>query len=205
MFTLKINGAAEPFALEWETTFGQVMEKLSTRMNESGRVITEIVMNEQSLTGGKQLEYYKFPLNDVEIIELTTADPEALAKEAINSLAEYKEELRRNCFRAAELFRLGDELEANEIYSRLLDGWRWLMKGLSAMMGMLNIDQDAFRNTNRDAERFQDEKLLPLFDEMFDAQKRQDWIALADLLEFELAPALNEMADFFLKVEKIIG
>ena len=205
MFTLKINGTDEPYEVVQETTFGHVIENLSAKMNDAGKVITRIQMNDQSMVGGKQVEYYMYPLDNVETIEISADDPKRLASEALNTLLEYKKELKRNCERAAELFRLGDDLEANEMYSRLIEGWRWLVKGVDAMCGMLKIDVNSVMSKNMTIQHFQNNLLLPIFDNMFEAQKREDWIALADILEFELSPLHDDWEGFLHQMRKILG
>ena len=204
MFTLKINGSPEPYALQEEKTFGQVMEKLSRQMTNNGKVITRIYMNDQTLVGGKQLDFYMFPLEKVDTIELITADPRVLAKDSLQSLTEFRFELIRNCCRSAELFRLGDDLEANELYARVIEGWRWLIKGINAMLGMLNVDIANFKSDGKSLAEFQSQILLPLFDRMLEAQKREDWIELADLLEFELTDSLAAWEGFQNEIEKIL-
>ena len=204
MFTLKINGIDEPYEVVQETTFGHVIENLSAKMNHAGKVITQIQMNDQTMAGGKQVEYYMYPLANVETIEISADDPKKLALEALGTLLEYKKELKRNSERAAELFRLGDDLEANEMYSRLIEGWRWLVKGVDAMCGMMKIDVNTILSKNMTVQHFQKNLLLPVFDNMFEAQKREDWIELADILEFELAPLHDDWEGFLNQMKKYL-
>lgn len=192
MFTLSINGTAENLPLKGEKTFGEVMERLSQDISGKGQVITVIVMNDQQLTEGRQYDYRNFPLESVETLALETTDPSRLALDALDSSKDHISMLKQNSLRTAELFRLGDDLEANENYSRLVEGLRWLIKGLTAMTGMLGIEDNEMILEGRTIGYYRDELLMPVFDGMYDAQKREDWIELADLLEYELSPALEK-------------
>lgn len=182
----------EQMILQGEATLGEVLEKLSKRITQLGRVITGIKMNEQPLTEGRQYDFKNFPISSVETIELSTVEPVKLALEALDSSKEHIAQLIKTSRRTAELFRLGDELEANNHYSRLVEGLRWLVKGFGAMTGMLSIDENEAVLNGKGLRYYQDELLAPVFDSMYDCQKREDWIELADLLEYELIPALEQ-------------
>jgi hypothetical protein len=195
MFNLQIDQTTEAFFPKDETCFGQVMESLSHRMVEAGRVITEIKMNGQALTGGKQDDFYRFPIEEIKAVELSTADPQSLASDALDSTEEHIRMLHRSALRTAELFRLGDQLEANENYSKLIESMRWLLKGVDALTGMMNIDQNQALHNGKPLRHYQDSLLIPIFDSMYEAQKTEDWIALADIMEYELVPALDEWSN----------
>ncbi|NQS97567.1 MAG: hypothetical protein HQ591_03855 [candidate division Zixibacteria bacterium] len=192
MLSLKIDGEFKSFGSEGETTFGQVMKKLSSRLGDEGLVITGITMNNQPLSGGRQFDYNDFPLTEVELIELDTAKPLELAAEALKSSDEHLRILAGVSIRSAELYRLGDELEANESYSRLIEGLRWMGKGMNAMAGMMKISLDEIIFNGKSIAYFQNEVLIPVLDNMYSTQKDEDWIALADILEYELIPVLEE-------------
>lgn len=195
MLSLKIDGASKSFTPEGETTFGEVMKKLSSRLESEGLVITGITMNNQPLSGGRQFDYNDFPLVEVESIELDTAKPLVLAAEALESSGEHLRMLMELSAKTAEFFRLGNELKANENYSNLLEGLRWMEKGMNAMAGMVKIGQDEIIINGKSINNYQQESLLPVLDNMHSAQKNEDWIALADMLEYELIPALEEWSE----------
>ncbi|MBC8204062.1 hypothetical protein ISS30_00435 [bacterium] len=192
MFDFKIDGSPEALTLGDETIFGEVMEKLSDRMKAEGKVITNIMVNEQSLSGGGQVDFYHFPLTKVETLELRTADPYKLANDALDSTYEHLLILQRVALETAEMFRMGDDIRANENYSQLVDGLRWLVKAVAALTGMLNIDIEEEFSGGKSIKHYQDEMLVPIFDQMYEVQKEEDWVGLADVLEYELVEALQK-------------
>ncbi len=204
MLNLIIDDRSESFFPESETCFGQVFEKLSERMSGEGKVITEVRMNGQALTGGRQGDYYRFPLDQIQSIDIVTADPQTLACEALDSTEEHLQMLRRSALRASELFRLGDQLEANEGYSKMIEGIRWLLKAIDALTGMLKIDQSAVEHEGKNLQDFLEKQFIPIFDNMYEAQKNEDWIALADILEYELVQALEGWEDMIAELRSTI-
>ena len=195
MFNLQIDSVVEKYDRDGESCFGEVMEKLSAEITNRGRVITEIRLNGQPLTGGRQVDYYRYPLEQVQTLELTTTDPKSLAGEALDSAEEHIGMVKKSALRSAELFRLGDHLEANESYSKLVEGLRWMVKAISALTGMMQIDQTEISAGDNNLKEYQEKMLIGIFDLMYDAQKNEDWVGLADILEYELAPALDQWDD----------
>jgi len=193
MFTLTIDGAPGFFSAQGEKSFGEIMERLSASMSKQGKVITSIIMNNLQLTEGRQYDYREFPAGQIDSIELKTAEPVRLALEALDSSREHVDMLKQLCGQAAELFRRGDDFEANEQYSRLVEGLRWMVKGLSAMAGMLGMDENQPLASGKSLRYYQDEVLTPVFDGMYSSQQRDDYVELADRLEYELIPAMGQV------------
>lgn len=200
MFTLTIDGKPAVFPLQSEKNFGEIMEKLAEHITKQGKVITSVSINEQPLTEGRQYDYREFPLGNIEMISLVTAEPVKLAMEALDSSREHIAMLKQLSEKSSEMFRLGNEFEANEHYSRLVEGLRWLVKGLNAMVGMLGMDENQPMVKGKSLRNYQDDILIPVFDGLYSSQQRDDYVELADRLEYELIPALEqteELVDAF--------
>ena len=192
MLNLKVDGVVKNLPIENETIFGEVMERLVQKIKDEGRVITNIMMNDQSLVGGKQAEFYKFPLHQIETLELITADPYQLANDALESTMEHLQKLKRGCLRTAELFRTGNDIEANDNYSKFIDNLRWFFKAINAMTGMMKIDVNQPLAQGMSLQQYQDELVGQILDQMYEVQKEEDWIAMADIMEYELVEALSQ-------------
>ena len=75
---------------------------------------------------------------------------------------------------------------------------------LEESKNILRLDFQNIKNSGKSI----DEKvrtLEMLFDKMMDAQKEKDWILLADLLEFELPPLLNEWGEILAVLDEKAG
>jgi hypothetical protein len=84
----------------------------------------------------------------------------------------------------AELFRQADDTEALEMYQDLLQVVR-------DFLGMIGVLRSEF--TLKDHPAFNDgvEEISDLFGEMTEVMENEDWILLADLLEYEFLPAVD--------------
>jgi hypothetical protein len=99
--------------------------------------------------------------------------------------------------RITEMFRLGDEAEANEHFLRFLESLHLLVNMISRAVDLLNLGLDRELGQMADQESLNQRlsKLAETLGQLLDIQEQQDWIFLADILEYELAPALEEIKD----------
>lgn len=105
-------------------------------------------------------------------------------------------ELERFTLTTAGLFRAGRERAALDHYIDLLGSLDMLVRALAETGRGLEVD---FSNTSIGGvtlERFVDQ-LNGLLRETMAAQQRRDWVLIADLLEYELKPHLDQWKGVF--------
>ncbi len=102
--------------------------------------------------------------------------------ELLMSADEYCGRLIPGIYRAVELFRGGSEKEAFKYMTNIVDGLQWLIEALAATADMLPEDIDVSGINEH-------------LNEMTGAFENQDYILLSDLLEYEIAPAVEEWHD----------
>ncbi|SVD00792.1 uncharacterized protein METZ01_LOCUS353646, partial [marine metagenome] len=92
-----------------------------------------------------------------------------------------------------ELFRMGNEQEANKFFINIIDGIDWLSQVLDMILAAKAISPDAVF----DGKSIQDRRtsLVDFTQQMVDANKNQDWVLLADLLEYEILPYYQEWSN----------
>jgi hypothetical protein len=93
------------------------------------------------------------------------------------------------------LFRTGNEQEANKFFINIIDGIDWFSQVLDMILAAKSISPD----TVFDGKSIQDRQasLVSLTQQMVDANKNQDWVLLADLLEYEVLPYYQEWSNLF--------
>ena len=102
-----------------------------------------------------------------------------------NNLAnakEYLEKLIPGFQKAADLFRMGNEQEAHKFYLQILDGIDWFSQVV------LNIVKSRGNQVEGQSLGDRQEKLTGLMAQMLEANQNQDWVLMADLLEYEMIP-----------------
>ncbi len=127
----------------------------------------------------------------IRLLEVETQDTSEVALHFMGSAQGYLRTIAHSSEKVAELFRTSDEREASEHYLRTLDSLQLFMQVLSTARDALNLD---FTRNLPDGTwpEMHLERLLSLVKEMLVAQEEEDWILLADLLQYDLVDALNQ-------------
>ena len=123
-------------------------------------------------------------------LEVETLDASEVALHFLKQSSHYLRTISVSSEKVAEMFRTSDEREASEYYLQTLDSLQLFIQVLSTSRETLNLD---FKRTLVDGSwpEMHLERLSSLVQEMLSAQEQEDWILLADLLQYDLAEALS--------------
>ena len=134
---------------------------------------------------------------DIQSLEVELANLEDLAANNLTNALDYLKRLIPGFEKAADLFRTGNEQEANKYYLQILEGIDWFSQVVNVIMkpetGHLIVP-----GSDNESLEVRQEKLTDLMNQMLEANKNQDWVLLADLLEYEMVP-------FYKDWEKILS
>jgi hypothetical protein len=166
----------------------QNLDQIFVMMNEAGllkdRVVTDVFLNDEPFS-----EIYPHQAEDIETSEVTTVEVRTMpvgevAVEITRELYKVVSLMGEGASRVAELFRQADDAEALETYQDLLDVTRDFVGMVSTLRGEFSLtDHKEFMEAS--------EQFNTLFTEMSEVLLNEDWILLADLLEYEYIPAVN--------------
>lgn len=131
-------------------------------------------------------------------LDVTTGHQEGaeLVRVVLNDGAAHAREMHRHALETATAFRSGGERRALEHYIDFLNGFGSLVQALDCTGRALGVDFAATPVGGTTIARFVDD-LNALLSETMKAQERKDWVLLADLLEYELAPHLASWQEVF--------
>ena len=123
-------------------------------------------------------------------LEVETQGTREVALHFMSNANHYLRTIAASSERVAEMFRTSDEREASEHYLRTLDSLQLFMQVLATARDAFNLD---FTRSLPDGSwpEMHLERLLTLIKEMLAAQEEEDWILLADLLQYDLVDALR--------------
>jgi len=149
-----------------------------------GRVVTDVFVNNECFS-----EIYPHQAEDIEADEIQSVEVKSVAVTdmALDITRELDKVVRlmdHGARRVAELFRQAEDAEALEVYQDLMDVTRDFLN----MIGVLRNEALV-----RGGEAFNEaaEEISTLFSEMLEVLENEDWILLADLLEYEFIPAVE--------------
>lgn len=188
---LLINGEERELNLPADSSFPQLMEEVYLSSQAPDTAVTRVMLNKQNITGKDWEEYNSLTLADINTLEVETSSVKILALETIGSLRDFIQTLSIDLERAGELFRLGDQLQANDLYSRLLDGIQLIHHMTTLIERNIDLDLSGV-NFKEIPISHHLKKLSPIIEDMLAAQQEEDWILLADLIEYELIPHFQD-------------
>lgn len=166
----------------------QNLDQIFIKISEDGllrdRVVTDVLLNSEPFS-----EIYPHQSEDIDISEVRTVEIRTLpvgevAVEITRELYKVVTLMGEGASRVAELFRQADDAEALETYQDLLDVTRDFIGMVSTLRGEFSLkDHKEFLEAS--------DTFSTLFTEMSEVMANEDWILLADLLEYEFMPAVN--------------
>ena len=131
-------------------------------------------------------------------VEVITVSSEQLASAITKDSAVFIDRLVQGTNKTAELFRIADESEANTHFVNLVEAMRDFIQVIGRLQSILRWD---FKEIVYEGEPVQAEwdRLIGLIDELTEVHEQRDWILIADLLEYELAPCFAKWGEIFNK------
>lgn len=181
---LTINGVEQK-----ESEFkGETLEAILDMMvkNTPGSYIRRIWLDQQEFPSDDRETLQKKPV-DINSLEVELADLKDLVATNLSNALDYLEKLIPGFDQAADLFRTGNEQEANKYYIQILDGMDWFSEVVNVVMSSEGEGQEPENSL-----QVRQAKLTDLMSQMLEANKNQDWVLLADILEYEMTPFYKE-------------
>ena len=149
------------------------------------RVVTDVLVNNEAFSEIYPHQAEDIAVSDISSVEIRTVPVQEMAVNITRELYKVVRLMNEGAKHVAELFRQADDAEALELYQDLLDVTR-------DFLGMIGVLRDEFSLANHTA--FNDTVLefTDIFSEMVEVMENEDWILLADLIEYEFLPTTEK-------------
>ena len=182
-------------------TFDNLEQVLTTLMQEEsmeGRVITDVLVNNEAFSEIYPHQAEDIACDSISSLEIRSVPSSEMAVDIAGEMDKVARMMGHGAREVSRLFRESSDTDALELFQDLLDVTRDFMN----MLGDLRQ-----RYADEEAPEFSEktEKLSNLLSEMSDALENEDWILLADLLEYEFLPICTDWGQVSERLrEKII-
>jgi hypothetical protein len=177
-------------------SWGQLLGQIELEAVSRGQVVTEVRFDgveeptfwEPTQTGRA--------LGDFQLVEVSTADQSDLLEDALLQGAMAAGTLAAAAIQNAGAFRSADIHAANQQLAELCEGVRSLisLSNVAATAVGLRLDQHQWDGRSG-SEQIAD--LGRQLESISEAQQAQDWLTVADILEYDFHPALNAWLPVF--------
>jgi len=190
MILLTIDSSTSEIPKKNFTTFKDFFDTLSDGIKNEKRVISTISINNELMKDGKHLELLENSISTIDSINIVTVERLKLIEDNIEGVDDHINKLSENIDICAERFRQGNEIEANNYFAAVVEGIRWFNYSIDLMISFLQIDSEKIMFEGKKLKSYID-GITPVVDSIADSQEKQDWIMLADQLEYELLPQIK--------------
>lgn len=165
--------------------FSNLEELLSAAMAEDAmqnRIVTDVLINDENFSEIYPHQAEDMDCSDIEKVEIRTRQAENMAVDASGELEKAGKMMEQGAKTIASLLREDRQTDALEMFQDLLDVTRDFMSLLAHLRDRFlgGADQEFIRKT---------EDFSNLITELSQVLENGDWILLADMLEYEFAPA----------------
>ena len=202
MLSLTIDGTTSTVPKENFRTFKDFFNALSEELEKENRVIVSISLNNKQMSNGQQFDYFEKDISDINQVNINTSEKGKLVDDHIEGILEHIEKLRENIEKAAELFRIGDEIESHKYFAAVIEGVRWFNYSLELIFSFLQLK---IKEVKLKGVLIADiiEDISEVIDSLDDSQQNQDWIMVADQLEYELLPLIEKWKEILPQLKNI--
>ena len=169
-----------------------IITEISERFIPSGEQLFQVHVNGEFFSERYPREARYVESGEISRLEVRTVSDADMARFILHDAASQAGTLLKAIEQGASLFRVGSDEEANHYFARVLEALRWLLQTGEAACQVLNLDLvKASPIHHVPVDRYLRD-LQDLLEEMQEIAEEEDYVMLADLLEFELLPMVQE-------------
>lgn len=170
----------------------EVLVELQEHHVSPERLIGEVILNGRSYSEDLPRASVEVARSDIQSLELVTRSAEEIAMHFIEHGSNIVDSMLASLPRITEMFRLGDESEASEHFLRFLESLHLLVSMVEKAGRAVALRFD-LPIGDRESLNERMQKLAGILTQLLSIQEQSDWIYLADVLEYELTPELENL------------
>lgn len=186
---IKINNESKVVNVKDCRTLKEVLELILEEAAPADSVLSHVVLNGLELTEEQQCHPEFVPVEDIRALEVFVTTAREISIESIKITSAQLLEVVVETKKTAEFFRYNDEAEANRRLVLLIEIFEKFVSLLDLLKRALDLDFDAITTEDKSLADLH-LGMTSTLNNILRAQQNRDWISVADLLEFELAPIL---------------
>ena len=164
--------------------FGNLEEALLDLMQDvrlENRVVTDVLVNNEAFSEIYPHQAEDIACDGISSLEVRSVPMDAMATDMAGEMDKVAAMMAKGAREGSRLFREAADVDALELFQDLLDVTRDFLNMFAALR-----QRYAHEAAGEQAARV--ERLAALLSEMSGVMENEDWVLLADLLEFEFLP-----------------
>lgn len=195
-----VNGKEEPSPPGEAVFLEDIFNHFLSQDSHKGCLISRTLVNGKELPIDSKITL-KTPADQIQTLEIEIAPLGQIVNRNLANAQDYLQKLVPGVARAADLFRLGNEQEANQYFLNIIDGMGWFSQVVLTISQAIGLDYESDLFEGRSLQdRF--EHLTDLTKQLLEANKNKDWVLVADLMEYEIHPFYAEWVDLLPQITR---
>ena len=171
-------------------TWGALLDALDAQLTTTSQIVTAVRFDGLEEPAFRDPAVTARSLSEVGVVEIATGTSTDLITRSLGEASAAFTSLRADMARAGEAFRRYDVAVANTALVPLAGGLQTLLLIVQAVGLALRVDLTELQSQGQTASAMIDE-LSGFVDSLLAAQRSEDWIGVADVIEYDLEPALR--------------
>lgn len=167
--------------------FKDLIGKLETQVRSAGKVICTIVLNGIKLSEADEVRFADAKISEIESIEIAVEGTEALVSDTLVTLRDTLTRIQMRTVRIADLIRDNPTGPAQFEFAGLMEQTQFLTEALAALKPRARLLGES-ANLWAKAEK----GTQAMIRELLQAFSRNDFVLVADVLEYELFNLLGQ-------------
>lgn len=192
MPTLRMDGRPSDVSLPPSATLDEAVRAATAHANAAGRVVVTVLLNGTSVSLDPSSPDWSRVLGPEDVVEGITAEPLELARSLFTRMVESLPAVAERHRLAIDAVRAGHSDDSTARIMEALSWWQEMDLGFSRVTELLGLEERAEWADRLSQRRRATEKVARYLGELKDALGQRDFVLVADLLEFELLPMIDD-------------
>lgn len=184
-----INEQPSPLQPEVEETLGHLFMRLEDHCHRSGLTVVSCRLDGAPLDIAAQQDVSTRPANDFDSLDIEAVTNDRLAEQTLGELKPLLEEIPAEAEAAAAALQAGRQEEAHVKIDAILQVWAVLFETLSNASRLHSFTLSEVTCDDRSVDVMAN-ALSDLLREIQEALESRDTVTVADVLEYEISPAV---------------
>ncbi|MDO8834151.1 MAG: hypothetical protein Q7V01_01070 [Vicinamibacterales bacterium] len=187
--TVEINGRETTVGNQLKTV-GDLVAFVDETLAASGEVVTALRLDEVDEAAFRDPQVCRQRLSGFRAIQVESGSPQALARRCLGDAAQALGSLSQATHEAAGLFRGDDIAQAKAMLEQVSHGLMAVLRIVSAASLALRRELDGAGADGRSIASLSAE-LDRILQNLVASQQDEDWLQVADVLQYDLGPVLD--------------
>lgn len=187
--TVEINGR-ETIVGNHMKTVGDLVTFVDGALAAHGEVVTVLRLDEVDETAFRDPDVCSQDLSAFRTVRVESGSPQALARRCLGDAAQALGSLSRASHEAADLFRGYDVTPARAMLEQVSQGLMAVLRIVSAASLALRRELDGVGADGKSIASLSAD-LDRILQDLVASQHNEDWLQIADILQYDLSPVLD--------------